>query len=319
MTAARGPAVVLPGEDGSRPGMVDPWLADPVAAATVTEVDSVVGRDVAAWWRDPATAPDPVATHLEVVVTGIAGLRSLLARGLQPVVVAGHGVGEYAALVGAGALPLDQVVELVHWRAELLSLAPRPSCAGLAAVLGHDAAAVAREAIAVAGAEGPLCLAALDAPERAVLAGGRTELARAAEVVREAGLDLVRLPGRAPCGGPMVQSVAAHLATALADLDWSVPAIPVVPNADGVPTRDPDRLAAALRRHLTATVMWEATTRALVDLGATSVIEIGATPVLGPLVRQVHPSLPVSLVSGPTTPIPPDVQRPALAGSLLPT
>ncbi|MGY1667190.1 ACP S-malonyltransferase [Geodermatophilus sp. SYSU D00696] len=315
MSAARGPAVLLPGEEASRPGMVDPWLADPVAAATVTEVDAVVGRDVAAWWRDPATAPDPVATHLEVVVTGVAGFRSLAARGLDPVVVAGHGVGEYAALVAAGALQLDQVVELVHWRAELLGLAPRPSAAGLAAVLGQDAEAVARSAIAVAGMDGPLCLAALDGPERAVLAGGRSELAHAGELVRAAGLDLVRLPGRAPCGGPLVQKVAAHLATALADLDWSVPDVPVVPNADAEPTRDPDRLAAALRRHLTATVLWEATSRVLVDLGATSAVEIGAEPVLGPLVRQVHPDLPVHLAAGPGAPVPTDVPGPAFAGS----
>lgn len=327
MTTARGPAVVLPGEDGSRPGMVDPWLADPVAAATVREVDTVVGRDVAAWWRDPATAPDPVATHLEVVVTGVAGTRSLRAAGLEPVAVAGHGVGEFAALAAAGALPLDQVVELVHWRAELLSLAPRPSCAGLAAVLGHDAAAVAREAIAVARGDGPLCLAALDAPGRAVLAGGRAELAEAGEVVRAAGLEMVRLPGRAPCGGRLVQSVAAHLSTALADLDWSVPEVPVVPNADAEPTRDPDRLAAALRHHLTAPVLWEATTRALLALGATAVVEVGATPVLGPYARQVSPTLPVRLATGPGDAgpvlppgLPPDATRsdapgPALAGS----
>jgi [acyl-carrier-protein] S-malonyltransferase len=315
VSAARGPAVVLPGEEGSRPGMVDPWLADPVAAATVTEVDAVVGRDVAAWWRDPDAAPDPVAAHLEVVVTAVAGYRSLTARGLCPVAVAGHGVGEFAALVAAGALELDQVVELVHWRAELLCLAPRPSCAGLAAVLGPGAEDVARAAVAQAG-EGPLCVAALDAPERAVLAGGRPELARAAEVVSAAGLELVRLPGRAPCPGPLMESVASHLATALADLDWSVPLVPVVPNADGVATRDPGKLRAALRRHLTAPVLWEATSRALVDAGATSFVEIGAEPVLGPLVRQVHPHLPVHLVSGPGEPTPTDVPGPALAGSL---
>jgi [acyl-carrier-protein] S-malonyltransferase len=116
-----------------------------------------------------------------------------------------------------------------------------------------------------------------------------------------------------------VQSVAAHLTTALADLDWSVPGIPVVPNADAEPTRDPDRLATALRRHLTAPVLWEATTRVLVELGATSVIEVGATAVLGPLVSQVHPSLPVCLATGPTALTPSDVRGPALAGSLLPT
>jgi [acyl-carrier-protein] S-malonyltransferase len=315
VTPARGPAVVLPGEDGSRPGMVDPWLADPVAAATVTEVDDVVGRDVAAWWRDPATAPDPVAAHLEVVVTGIAGFRSLTAQGLEPVAVAGHGVGEFAALAAAGALPLEQVVELVHWRAELLSLAPRPSCAGQAAVLGPGAAAVASVAVAGAGAGGPLCVAALDAPERAVLAGGRAELAHAGELVRAAGLEFVRLPGRAPCHGALVRPVADHLAAALADLDWSVPDLPVVPNADAVPTRDPGRLAAALRRHLTAPVLWEATARALVDLGATSLVEIGAEPLVGPWARETVPVLPVRLVTGPG-PLPhTDVRGPALAGS----
>jgi [acyl-carrier-protein] S-malonyltransferase len=298
--------------------MVDPWLADPVAAATVTEVDAVVGRDVAAWWRDPATAPDPVAAHLEVVVTGVAGFRSLTARGLHPVAVAGHGVGEFAALVAAGALELDQVVELVHWRAELLCLAPRPSCAGLAAVIGPGAEGVARAAVAQGDGDGDgqLCVAAVDAPRRTVLAGGRTELARAAEVVHAAGLELVRLPGRAPCHGPLMASVAAHLATALADLDWSAPLVPVVPNADGEPTRDPGRLRAALRRHLTAPVLWEATSRSLVDAGATSVVEIGAEPVLGPLVAQVSPHLPVCLASGPGALVPADVPGPALAGSV---
>ncbi|WP_336033762.1 ACP S-malonyltransferase [Geodermatophilus sp. FMUSA9-8] len=316
MTAARGPAVVLPGEDGSRPGMVDPWLADPVAAATVAGVDAVVGRDVAAWWRDPATAPDPVAAHLEVVVAGVAGYRSLTARGLKPVAVAGHGVGEFAALAAAGALPLDQVVELVHWRAELLSLAPRPSCAGQAAVLGPGAAAIAAAAVAVAGAGGPLCIAALDAPERAVLAGGRAELAHAGELVRAAGLELVRLPGRAPCHGALVRPVADHLTAALADLDWSAPALPVVPNADPVPTRDPDRLAAALRRHLTAPVLWEATAHALAGTGATALLEIGAEPLVGPWAAQTVPGLPVRLVSGPLPPAPEAVPGPALAGSV---
>ena len=315
MTPARGPAVVLPGEDGSRPGMVDPWLADPVAAATVTGVDGVVGRDVAAWWRDPATAPDPVAAHLEVVVTGVAGFRSLTARGLDPVAVAGHGVGEFAALAAAGALPLEQVVELVHWRAELLSLAPRPSCAGQAAVLGPGAAAVASVAVAGAGAGGPLCVAAIDAPERAVLAGARAELVHAGELVRAAGLGFERLPGRAPCHGALVRPVADHLAAALADLDWSVPALPVVPNADAVPTRDPHRLAAALRRHLTAPVLWEATARALAGLGATSVVEIGAEPLVGPWAGQTVPALTVCLATGPG-PLTPAVPGPALAGSV---
>ena len=309
-----GTAVVLAGEAGVRAGAVDAWLADEAARAVVDEASAVVGRDVASWWRDPLNlCCDTTAAHVEVVVSGIAGYRSLTARGLRPVVVAGHGVGEYAALVAAGALPLDQVVELVHWRAELLSLSPRPSCAGMAAVVGPGAGEVARAVVAEVGTTSVLTVAAVDGPAQVLLAGGCEALERAREAVLATGLDLVRLPGRNACHGPLVAPVARHLTAALADLEWSEPEVPVVPNADGRPTRDPEQLARCLRAHLTSLVQWEATSRALVEAGATSVVEVAAVPVLGPLVRQVHPDLPVHLASGPGTPLPPDPLRPAPA------
>ncbi|WP_448610952.1 ACP S-malonyltransferase [Geodermatophilus sp. URMC 60] len=309
-----GPAVVLAGEAGVRAGAIDAWLGDEAARAVVDEATAVVGRDVATWWRDPLNLScDTTAAHVEVVVSGVAGYRSLTARGLRPVVVAGHGVGEYAALVAAGALPLDQVVELVHWRAELLSLSPRPSCAGMAAVVGPRAGEVARAVVADVGSSAVLTVASIDGPAQVLLSGGCEALDRARAAVQAAGLDLVRLPGRNACHGPLVAPVARHLAAALADLDWSEPEVPVVPNADGRPTRDPGHLAGCLRAHLTSPVQWEATSRALVEAGATAVVEVAAVPVLGPLVRQVHPDLPVHLASGPGTPLPTDPLRPAPA------
>jgi [acyl-carrier-protein] S-malonyltransferase len=309
-----GPAVVLAGEAGVRAGAIDAWLDDEAARAVVDEATAVVGRDVATWWRDPLNLNcDTTAAHVEVVVNGVAGYRSLTARGLRPVVVAGHGVGEYAALVAAGALPLDQVVELVHWRAELLSLSPRPSCAGMAAVVGPGAGEVARAVVAEVGTTHVLTVAAVDGPAQVLLAGDCGAIDRAREAVLAAGLDLVRLPGRNACHGPLVAPVARHLTAALADLEWSEPEVPVVPNADGRPTRDPEQLARCLRAHLTSPVQWEATSRALVEAGATSVVEVAAVPVLGPLVRQVHPHLPVHLASGPGTPLPPDPLQPAPA------
>lgn len=309
-----GPAVVVPGESGARAGTVDAWLADGPTREVVAEASAVVGRDVAEWWRDPLNLHDAVAAHVEVLVTGVAVYRSLTARGLRPVVVAGHGVGEYAALVAVRALALDQVVELVHWRAELLALTPRPSCAGMAAVVGPAAGDVARAVVADVGRSGPLTIASVDGPRQVVLSGGCEELARAREAVLASGLEMVPLPGRAACHSPLMQPVARHLAPALADLDWAEPEVAVVPNADGRPTRDPERLAGCLRAHLTSPVQWEATSQALVEAGATSVVEVGAVPVLGPLVRQVHPDLPVHLVSAPGTPLPTDRPEPALAG-----
>ncbi|MGY1809886.1 ACP S-malonyltransferase [Blastococcus sp. SYSU D00669] len=306
-------AVVLPGESGAFAGLATPWRFDDPAAEVLDEASSVIGRDVVDWWRDPLAMADAAAAHLAVVVTGVAAVRSLTAQGLRPVVVAGHGVGEYAALVAAGALPLDQVVELVHWRADLLSLSPRPSCAGMAAVIGPAAGTVARMLVAEAGSSGTLAIACVDGPRQVVLSGTREELARARRAVLAAGLDMVRLPGRAACHGPLMRPVAVRLAAALADLDWSDPTVPVVPNADPVPTRDGDRLGTCLRAHLTSPVQWEGTSTALVAAGATAVVEVGSVPVLGPLVRQVHPDLPVCLASGPHLPVPVAPREPALA------
>jgi [acyl-carrier-protein] S-malonyltransferase len=300
-----GAAVVLQGEDGAAPGALDAWLGDEAARAVITEASDVLGRDVVEWWRDPLNLIDPVAAHLAAVVTGVAGYRSLVASGLRPVVVAGHGVGEYAALVAAGALPLSQVVELVDWRSEMLSHGPRLSCAGEAAVVGPGAGEVARAVVADLGAAGRLTVASFDAPSQVVLAGGREELDAARAAVAAAGLDLVRLPGRAACHGPLMQAFAERLAVSLAELDWSVPDVPVVPNADARPSRDPDQLARCLGQHLTSPVLWEATSHALVEAGATSLVEVGTVPVLGPLVRQVHPDLPVHLAAGPGLPAPP--------------
>lgn len=312
---APGAAVVLPGEDSARPGALDAWLGDPAAQEVVAEASEVLGRDVVQWWGDPLNLCDPVVAHLTAVVTAVAGYRSLVRSGLQPVVVAGHGVGEYAALVAAGALGLDQVVAFVDLRAEALSHAPRPSCAGMAAVVGPDAAEVARSVVAQYGFGGRLAIASVDGPAQVVLSGSREELEHARSAVTAAGLDLVRLPGRAACHGPLMQSVADHLAAPLADLDWSVPTIPVIPNVDARPSRDPERLAHCLRSHLTAPVQWEATSYALVEAGASWVVEIGTVSTLGPLIHQVHPHLPVHLAAGPGLPIPPARPEQTLTGA----
>ncbi|MGY1747247.1 ACP S-malonyltransferase [Blastococcus sp. SYSU D00695] len=321
MTADPGVAVVLPGEGGAHPGLADPWLLDPAAAEVLDRASAAAGVDLARWWRDPLALADPEAADLEVVVVGVAACRSLAARGVRPVAVAGHGVGEYAALVAAGALELEQVVDVVRWRADLMTLAPHPSCAGMAAVVGPGAAEVARAAVARADGAGSLAVACLDGPDRVVLCGDREALARARWAVLAAGLDLVRLPGRTACHGPLARPVAEHLAGALAELDWSPPAVPVVPNADPVPSRDPERLARCLAAHLTTPVRWEETARALAAAGSAAVLEVGGAPLLGPLVRQVSPGLPVHLVTGPASPLPvalppAPAPGPALAGSV---
>jgi [acyl-carrier-protein] S-malonyltransferase len=310
-----GAAVVLPGQYSVAPGTLESWLRDGTAQDVVAEASDVLGRDVVEWWGDPLNLSDPVVADLAAVVVGVAGCRSLERSGLRPVVVAGHGVGEFAALVVAGALRLDQVVDLVDWRGEMLVNSPRPSRAGMAAVVGPGAGAVARAVVADLGATGSLRIACVDGPAQVVLSGWCAELAMARERVAAAGLDMVRLPGRAACHGPLVQPVAERLAAVLPELDWSVPDVPVVPNVDARPSRDPDQLARCLRQHLTSPVQWEATSSALVEAGATWVVEVGPVPTLGPLIHQVHPDLPVHLAAGPGLPVPTARTEQTLSGA----
>lgn len=305
-----GAAVVLPGQYSVVPGALEAWLLDETARDVVAEAADVLGRDVVERWGDPLDLNDPVAADLAAVVIGVAGYRSLAHSGLQPVVVAGYDVGEYAALVAAGALRLDQVIDLVNWRGEMLVHSPRPSCAGMAAVVGPGAAEVARAVVADHGT-GCLRIACFDGPAQVVLSGWSEELASARERVVAAGLDMVRLPGRAACHGPLVRSIAERLNASIAELDWSVPDVPVVSNVGARPSRDPDQLAGCLRQHLTSPLQWYATSQALVAAGAGWVVEVGTVPTLSSLIRQVHPDLPVHLASGPGLPaLPARIEQP---------
>jgi [acyl-carrier-protein] S-malonyltransferase len=309
-----GAAVVLPGQYGVVPGALEAWLLDETAREVVAEASDVLGQDVVERWGDPLALNDPVAADLAAVVIGVAGYRSLAHSGLRPVVVAGYDVGEYAALVAAGALRLDQVVDLVDRRGEMLVHSPRPSCAGMAAVVGPGAGEVARAVVAENGT-GCLRIACFDGPAQVVLSGWSEELASARERVVAAGLDMVRLPRRASCHGPLVQSIAERLNASIAELDWSIPDVPVVSNVGARSSRDPDELAGSLRQHLTSPLQWESTSHALVAAGATWVVEVGTVPTLSSLIRQVHPDLPVHLASGPGLPALPARTEQPLTGA----
>jgi [acyl-carrier-protein] S-malonyltransferase len=100
-----------------------------------------------------------------------------------------------------------------------------------------------------------------------------------------------------------MEPAARLLDPVLARLEWSPPGLPVIPNLDGVPTRDPRHLAEALRRHLLSPVRWETTSRALAGLGIDVVVECGASRVLGPLVQQLHPRVETVLVRAAPLPL----------------
>jgi [acyl-carrier-protein] S-malonyltransferase len=148
------------------------------------------------------------------------------------------------------------------------------------------------------------------------MSGDSAAVDRAGDDVRDIGLRYSRLDVPGALHSPLMQAAADRLEESMASLSWSAPTIPVIPNVDAVPTRDPRRLFRLLREHLTSPVRWEATSRAFGDLHIDAVVECSGSSTLGPFIRQVNPFLPTYLLSDPRSPLPeftePDLSLPEL-------
>lgn len=314
MTDTSRVAVVFPGQGSLRPGMADTWLAHPAAREVFTQASAHLGYDVTERWRDRAAMSDAVVAQVAVFVCGVAAHRSLAAAGIVPVVVAGHSVGEYAALEAAGAVRFEQLLGAVLRRAELMGAASGARAGGMAAIVGPDAPSLARAAVQDCAPGEVLVVANENGPAQVVVSGTERALVAAVTLVTALGGRAIRLGVTGAFHSPLMADAARDLEPALAGLDWRTPDVTVVPNADAVATRSPDQLARALSRHVLSRVHWEQTSRVIAALGVTAVLECGAVRTLGPLINQVAPQLEVRLITGPDA-VDSIAAHPALAGS----
>lgn len=225
-----------------------------------------------------------------ILATSIALLRALEERAaLAPAFVAGHSLGEYSALVAAGALSLEQAVPLVHARGRFMQEAVAEGQGAMAAVLGLDPQEVARVCDEVAReAGGVVAPANYNGPGQTVIAGDATAVARAGERAREAGARrVVELPVSAPFHCARMEPAAEKLAGELARVRFARPRVPVVGNVEAEPCDDAERFPELLRRQVTSPVRFTETVRRLVGLGVTRVLEVGPGRVLCGLVARI--------------------------------
>jgi len=282
-------AFVFPGQGSQSLGMMSAYGDNAVIRAAFDEASRALGRDLWQLVNDgPAEALNQTVNTQPLMLTaGIAVWRLWQDKGgPSPALVAGHSLGEYAALVAAGVLELADAVPLVELRAKAMQEAVPAGEGAMAAILGIDAAAVMRAC--EAAAQGQVVQAVnFNAPEQTVIAGHKAAVERAAEACKAAGAKrAVMLPVSAPFHCSLMQPAAEKLKARLAELTLKAPTIPVVNNVDVATPADPAAIRDALGRQAAAPVRWVETMQAMQAAGVTHIYECGPGKVLAGLVKR---------------------------------
>jgi [acyl-carrier-protein] S-malonyltransferase len=204
-----------------------------------------------------------------------------------PDVVAGHSLGEYSALVAAGALRFADVLPLVRFRAQAMQEAVPEGQGAMAAILGLDDDA-ARAACAEAGQGEAVQAVNFNAPGQVVIAGHKNAVARAIEACKARGAKrAMPLPVSAPFHSSLMQPAADKLKVYLLHVPMSIPEIPLINNVDVKSETDPTRIKDALVRQAAAPVRWAETVRHMAEQGVTHIVECGPGKVLAGLVKRI--------------------------------
>jgi [acyl-carrier-protein] S-malonyltransferase len=285
-------AFVFPGQGSQSVGMLDAWGDHPAVKATLEEASAALGEDVARLIHEgPKEALELTTNTQPVMLTAaIACYRAWRAEGgAEPAAVAGHSLGEYSALVAAGALTLADALPLVRRRAQAMQQATPVGSGAMAAILGLDADAVRQGCEAAAAETGQVVSPAnFNDPKQTVIAGAKAAVDRACELLKTAGAKrALPLAVSAPFHCALMKPAAEVLRERLAGVALAAPRIPVVNNIDVAVQTEPAAIRDALYRQAFGPVRWVEVTLALKARGLAHILECGPGKVLSGLVKRV--------------------------------
>ncbi|MEW9899300.1 ACP S-malonyltransferase [Chitinivorax sp. PXF-14] len=287
-------AFVFPGQGSQSVGMLNGFADLAVVKATIEEANTVLGFDL---WSMIENGPQEllnqtINTQPAMLAAGVATYRAWLQLGgATPALMAGHSLGEYTALVAAGALSFADALQLVRFRAEAMQDAVAEGQGAMAAVLGLDdepLIAACREA-----AQGQVLEAVnFNSPGQVVIAGDKAAVERGIEACKARGAKrALLLPVSVPSHCALMKPAAARLADRLASVQIDTPVVPVLHNADVASHTDPATIRDALVRQLYSPVRWVETIQALAARGVTLVAECGPGKVLAGLNKRIDGNL----------------------------
>ena len=234
-------------------------------------------------------------TQPAIVATSIATLAAMKERMGDlppPSFAAGHSLGEYAALVAAGAFSVEDACAVVHLRGRAMQEAVPAGAGAMSAVIGMDPATIEEICREAALATGEVVSPAnFNAPGQIVIAGSATAVKKASELVSARKGKAIPLKVSAPFHCALMEPAAEVVRTALASVPVAAPTFPVVANVDALPRTEPAEIVDALVRQVASPVRWQASVEAMVAAGVTHALEIGPGKVLAGLCKRIAPSL----------------------------
>ena len=288
-------AFVFPGQGAQTIGMGRELAeAYPAAKAVFDEVDEALGENLSGliWSGDIETLTLTRNAQPALMATSIAALRALEAEGFSITdadFVAGHSLGEYSALCASGAISLSDTARLLSIRGTAMQDAVPVGVGAMAAILGLDFAAVDEIAREAAGDE--VCQAANDNdPAQVVISGHKAAVERAAALAKERGAKrALMLPVSAPFHCALMQPAATVMSDALAGVEISEPAAPLIANVRAAPVTMPGAIRQFLVEQVTGPVRWRESVAFMADQGVTEFWEIGAGKALSGMIRRIAP------------------------------
>jgi len=283
-------AFVFPGQGSQSRGMMNGYGDFAAVRDTFTEASDVLKQDL---WQLVAEGADAdlnatVNTQPIMLTAGVAVYRAWQSQnGAKPAIVAGHSLGEYTALVAAGALSFADALPLVRFRAQCMQQAVPEGVGGIAAILGLDDDVV--RAVCAEGAQGEVLEAVnFNSPGQVVIAGNRAAVERGMELAKAKGAKrAIMLPMSVPSHCSLLKGAAEQLRTYLGNVTVQAPAIPVLHNADVASYSDASKIKDALVRQLYSPVRWVETVQAFGKQGITHNVECAPGKVLAGLNKRI--------------------------------
>lgn len=298
-------AFVFPGQGAQSIGMGKAFAdAYPAAKAVFDEVDEALGQNLSAliWEGDIAELTLTENAQPALMATSMAAMAALNAEGVQitdAAYVAGHSLGEYSALCAAGVLSLADTARLLKTRGKAMQEAVPVGVGAMAALLGLDFALA--QVVAKEAAEGEVCQAANDNdPGQVVVSGHKAAVERATVLAKEAGAKrAVILPVSAPFHCSLMEPAARVMETALNEVTFNAPGVPVVVNVTAEACSDPAELQAHLVAQVTGSVRWRESVLYMGAQGVTEIWEIGAGKALSGMIRRIDREITCKAVNDP--------------------
>ena len=288
-------AFLFPGQGSQSVGMLDSFKSNPSTASlftsTAQEAQQALGQDLAALIEQGPAESLNLTTNTQpaMLMADVLVLRAWLAAGgAAPNLVAGHSLGEYAALVAAGVFSLSEGLGLVRIRAQAMQEAVPVGQGGMAAILGLSDEQV-KQACLQSSVNGEVAEAVnFNAPSQVVIAGSAQGVKAACEAAKALGAKrALELPVSAPFHSSLMRPASVKLAAALGNVKFEKPTLPVYNNIDVAVESDPARIQDALVRQAFGPVRWVETIQAMTAAGATLFVECGPGKVLAGLVKRI--------------------------------